>query len=529
MAWYRIFFLLLFFSGCHLGPRYESPTVDVPCAWKGPSSIQELGEGENWWELFEDLELARLEQEVIEKNPDLYIALQRVAEARAVAGIAKSDLYPELTLNPVYDNLGALIELYGVPQGLIPGLKTITRVHEQTYQLPIAMSYEVDLWGKYRGTYNAARIYAEAQDEALKATILTLTSDLASNYFNLRAMDTQIGLLSSLLEIRKSLLELHYLQFEAGLIGYTEVLQAEHQFSNLEAEYQDSLRQRELFENAIAVLIGTPAPELQIKAFPLRISPPLIPAGMPSDVLLRRPDVSQAERTMAAFHEFIGVAYSTYFPAFTLTGALGASSPDLSHFLQWASRLWQIGVNVAQILFNGGRNSAEVDLAFAKFRETEGAYKQAVLIAFQEVEDALNNTDSQMKQIASLKRAFMAAKEAYALSNLRFQKGVANVLETLVREEAKIQAKRLWMGTLGQQYQSTIQLIKALGGGWQPCSVASEEPSAEKSSCSSQNDERHEGKRPNMVQDSGCRDGFQEDASRDIEEIAQGVEISHRL
>ena len=466
----KIFTFLLFLTGCRLGSRYEAPVVAVPADWKGASVENESFSIENWWDIFDDPELASLEQLVIENNPDLYVALQRVAEARAVAGVAKSKLYPDINLNPGYNNIGELIELYGVPPGMFPGLKTITRVHEFNYQLPVSMSYEVDLWGKFRGVYNAAKIYAEAQDEALRATLLTLTADLASNYFNLRSMDTQIGLIRARIELRQSFLDCVRLQYQSGLVSYLNLMDAEGELSRAQADYQDNLRQRVLFENAIAVLIGAPASDLQIEPFPLKYDPPSVPAGIPSDMLMRRPDLAQAERTMASFHEFIGVAYATYFPSMTLTGALGSSSPDLSQFLRWTSRLWQIGVNLGQILFNGGRNRSEVDLACAKFQETKGMYEKAVLSAFGEVEDALSCVDLQKKQALDLKRSFMAAKETNTLMRLRYKKGIVNYLQTISAEEAQVQAKRLWMNTVGQNYQSTIQLIKALGGGWEsPC------------------------------------------------------------
>ncbi len=469
-------FLLLLLGGCHLGPRYEAPDLSAPVEWKTAVSEADLASCENWWEIFGDEELNRLECLVVENNPDLTVALEKVAEARALAGIAKSTLYPQANLNPSYNNVNQLIELYGVPQGLFPGLQTITRVKELTYQLPVAMSYEVDLWGRFRGTYNAASIYAQARDEALKATMLTLTSDLASNYFNALAVDTQLSLIAEVLRLQKKKLKLTTSRFDAGLVSLMELLEVEGHVADLDAEYQETARQRAQFENAMAALIGTPASEFQVASRLLLLDPPAIPAGLPSSMLVRRPDVAQAERMMASLHEFIGVAYSSYLPGISLTSAIGYLSPDLSQFLRWPSRLWQFGVNISETIFNAGRNSSYVKLAYARFRETKAAYESAVLTAFQEVEDALTNVGQQNKQFDSLEESWKAAEKNNWLSQKRYGKGIVSLLDTLDAEEKEIDAKRSYLNVLGNRYQSTVQLIKALGGGWGDlCKTSAEE------------------------------------------------------
>lgn len=470
---------LFFLSSCHLGPRYQEPSTAVPEEWKTSTRDASTDLAENWWEIFEDPELASLEQRVLENNRDLYVALEKVAESRAVAGVAKSGLYPQVYLTPSFNNMNELIELYGVPQGLFPGLKTITRVKEQFYQLPISMGYEVDLWGKFRGTYNAANIYAQAQDEAVRVTWLTVSTEAASHYFNLRALDTQLDLLKEIEALRKKIVDLMRSRFEAGLVSYLDYLEAEKLLSDTDAEYQETLRQRALFENAIAALLGTLASEFHLPHNPLVLEPPEIPAGLPSELLIRRPDLAQAERNMASFHEWIGVAYSTYFPGILLTSALGYSSPDLSNFVTWMGRLWQIGVNISQVLFNGGRNKAYVDAAYARFNEAKGSYEQAVFTAFQEVEDALTNVKQYHSQWSSLQNAYQCSFDFSKLSATRYEKGIVNYLQALDAERAEIDAKRQSMNALGQRYQASIQLIKALGGGWEKS-----ESSSDISSCS---------------------------------------------
>ncbi len=463
-----LFLILLVLTGCHIGPQYEKPMVEAPLEWKAASESFASGACvENWWDVFQDDDLASLERQGIEKNRTLYVAIQRVSEARAMAGIAKSDLYPQAYLNPIYNNVNELIELYGVPQGLFPGFKTITRAHEQIYQLPVAMAYEVDLWGKYRGVYNAAKIYAEAQDEALRATMLVLSAELASHYFNLRAADTQIALIHANLELKKNALTITEARYASGLVGAIDFLAIQEECCDIEAEYQEALRYRVQFENAIAVLVAVAAPEFKIAPNPLWKEPPSIPPGIASAMLLRRPDVAQAERNMASFHAFIGVAYATYFPSICLTSSLGFSSPDLSQFLNWSSKLWQIGANIAQVIFNGWRNRSYVELAFAKFEKTKGDYENTILLALQEVEDALADVEQQGKSFSALNRSLKTAQDIKAISQLRYEKGIANRLDLIRTEMAEIDAQRALSNTLGQRYQSTIQLIKALGGGWE--------------------------------------------------------------
>ncbi len=466
----RLLFLFCLLAGCHLGPRYEAPDPAVPSDWKSAPATSLDSEWDNWWEIFGDEQLASLEKLVIENNPTLYIALEKVAEARAVAGVAKSTLYPQVYATPSFNNVDELIKLYGVPESFAPRLKTLTRVQEQMYQLPIAMTYEVDLWCKYRGTYNAAAIYAQAQDEAVRVTMLTLSTELASHYFNLRALDTQIDLLKQIVQLRKESLALVHSSYESGLVSYLDYLQSEKMLADTDAEYQESIRQRALFENAIATLLGSLASEFHLDPSPLWQEPPTIPSGLPSDLLIRRPDLAQAERNMASFHEWIGVAYATYFPGITLTSHLGYSSPDLSKFLTWTGRLWQIGADIVQVIFNAGRNRSYVEAAFARFHEAKGSYEQAVLTAFQEVEDALSNVEQYALQSTDLQNAYRSSQDFFTLSQLRYTKGLVNHLDTLSAERAALDAKRSWMNALGRRYQASVQLIKALGGGWESCS-----------------------------------------------------------
>ncbi|MDE3056197.1 MAG: efflux transporter outer membrane subunit [Verrucomicrobiota bacterium] len=474
------FFLLL--GSCNLGPRYEAPPCPEIFSWKGVAAEGETPKVDNWWDIFADEELSRLELLAIEKNLDLHVALQRVASSRAVAGVIGSFRYPWADLKPQFNNVMELIELYGVPPGLFPKLKTITRVREQTYSLPAVFTYEVDLWGKYHGAYNSAKIYADSLDEAVAATLLSVTATVASNYFNLRQLDLQVALLKEEVELEKERVEMSRMRYGRGLVSLIELDGMQQDLANMEAELEETIRQRASFENALALLIGANASEWKIAVSPLNKEPPLIPPGLPSDLLLRRPDVAQAERAMASFHALIGVAYATYFPDIPLTTSLGALSPDLSQFLTWSSRLWQIGTNITQVLFNVGRNSSYVKGAWAKFEEAKALYQKAVLNAFSEVEDALSDVEQQRKQSLALQVVLEKAEHTAELSFLRWHQGITGRLDFLDAQKSAIDARRNWVNVVGPRYQSAIELVKAIGGTWEamdPCGKQEESSSCE--------------------------------------------------
>lgn len=464
----KIFFLIAFLiGGCTFGPRYELPETPVPSEWKRELSDGEAFSFENWWDVFEDEALAELEKKAVDCNPDLYAAMERVVAARAVAGVSKADLYPQVNLNPNYNNTEILIQLYGIPTDVIPGLKPLVRVHETAYLLPLTMNYEIDLWGKFRGRHRSALFEAEAEAEAFRGSLLTLTSDLASNYFNMRTLDTELEFMGQIVALRKQALELSQLRFNVGLVEFSEVANATLYLSQDEAEYEDLKRQRTLFENAIATLIGTPASNIRLHSLPLKDAPPSIPAGIPSSILIQRPDIARVERKMASVHALIGVAYSSFFPSLSLSGALGSLSPDLKNFLTWKSRLWQIGVSIAQSIFDGWKRSSELDAAWARFQEAQGDYLKTVLAAFQETEDALNNIDRQRKEQEKLQQSSNAAEMNRKLSEKKYEEGLVNLFEVIESKRIELNTLRREKNVLGLRYQSTLQLIKALGGKWQ--------------------------------------------------------------
>lgn len=471
--------LLMALAGCRLGPRYELPCIPTPEAWKASHIVcGSTPPIQEWWEIFEDDILNTLEEQAILSSPTLNAALERVTQARAAAGVRNADLYPQITLDPRYSNKETAYHIH-LPRNLRNRITPLLpigqnfRIHQIEYSLPLDLSYQIDLWGKLRGQYESAFFNAEAQEAAFYTVMLTLTTDLASAYFQMRTLDAQIKLYRETLEARRNSLALNESRYKKGLANYIDVTNASVQLTNVEADYYEAIRQRVIQENTIALLMGTSPSELCLAPSPLDLFPPQIPAGIPSDVLLQRPDIAEAERTMAAQHALIGVAYASFFPSLTLSSTLGLSagsfkisSRALNELITWQSRLWAIAANVTQSILDGGRNCANLAGAKSAFRESVSDYQQQVLTAFNEVEDALNNLEWQEKEGTSLHESVQMAKKTTLLSRNRYKNGVTNYLEVVVNQTSELDAERRWIGLLGARYQSTVQLIKALGGTW---------------------------------------------------------------
>ena len=472
MRRFLLIFLLLL-SGCRVGPVYEPPCPVTPNEWKAPpqENVTPLHEVCYWWEVFQDERLNELEGLAVASNPNLAVALARIEEAWAMAGISHADLLPQINANPSYNSTGELFKIYlpknGFGNFLPPGsFPTVYRVHMLQYGFPLNLNYEIDLWGKYRSQFDSAVMNAEAQTEAYHTALLSLTANLATSYYNLRTLDLTVDILKRTIESRQKDYQINFSRKEKGLSGSIDVSQASLALSNAESDYYNAFERRALQENLIATYIGVPSSLLQIDRSPLKDEPPIIPPGIPSTILLQRPDIAQAERTMASEHFLINSAYADFFPALDLTGAIGFLSPDFRQFMTWKSRYWNIGANVAQTIFDGGRKQSALEATWARFNEAEGAYKQQVLVAFQEVEDALSNLEFQAKQGESLSNSVAAGREASRLSKNRFKNGLVNYFEVTQNDRLLLEAEQSHATILGLRYLSTIQLIKALGGAW---------------------------------------------------------------
>lgn len=465
--------LLITGNSCRVGSRYEPPCTMVSEEWKTKETLQENSETtyccDKWWHVFGDETLNELEERAIGNSPNLYIALQRIYQARAQACVAGSVLYPQINLDPSFSDSTSLFKMYlpsNLPSTAALGVIPPYRVHQFQYNFPINLNYEIDLWGKLRDRYDSERFYAEAQSQAYCTTLLTLTTDCAAAYFQLKSYDAEIDLFKSTIETRQKNLKLTQSRYQAGLINYLDVTQAQVDLSDVEANYEETIRLRGLQENTLAYLCGAQASDFSMPHMPLKGNPPIIPSGIPSTVLLQRPDIAEAEREMASEHALVNAAYAEFFPSFSLTGSLGYLSPDIKQFFKWISRSWMIGANASQVVFDGGRDYCTLQAETARFREASGNYQNHVIIALKEVEDALISLEQQTKESEKLQNAVIASKKATDISTHRYVKGVAIYLEVVENERLALDAEVKWVDLQGLRFISTVQLIKALGGSW---------------------------------------------------------------
>jgi multidrug efflux system outer membrane protein len=455
----------LLLAGCAVGPEYRRPSVATPAVWKSstPSPAWKTAAPRDadargaWWEIFGDDGLNVLAVQAVHGNHTLEAALARVVQARAAARLSRADLAPTLEANPSYSKFRRSLSSIG---------SAGRSIESETFDAPFDLSYEVDLWGKVRRAFQAAGAEAQAGAAAYEAVRLTLTAEVARTYFALRALDAEADALRQTVQLRRDALDLVRQRHEAGVAGELDVARVRTELANAEAESADVDRRRAELENALAVLVGKPASQFVLSRSPLAEDPPVTPPGLPSAVLERRPDVAEAERAMASANARIGVAQAAFFPVIRLTGSGGFVSTEVDSLFEWENRVWSLGPSVSAPLFAGGRNVANLQATRSAYDETVANYRQRVLVAFQEVEDALINLRLLAEQAEAQARVLTAAREAAAISMARYRQGLIGFLDVVDAERARLQAERAMAQVRGRRMAATVLLIKALGGGW---------------------------------------------------------------
>lgn len=460
---YSFIIFLFILSGCNLAPEYQVPCTDTPDQWKR----EQVDEGstpeiENWWEIFEDDLLDCLEEELLQNNKELEKAFYKVFEARASAGEQQSKLYPDLSVYPLYSSTGFLTRIFGLPSSL----PSISRIHELIYAFPLNLYYEVDLWGKLRNNYRSAVMDAQSKEYAYRACYLMLTAELASDYFQLRAIDTQLKILSGIIQARQDFLAVVKERYRTGWVNGIDQTRAETLLSQAETALLEAARERALLENSIAVLIGSPASIFHLDPNPIVSKPPAIPAGIPSQILLQRPDIKEAERLTAAANAQIGASRASFFPSLQLTGFCGYESPDLKDFFKWNSRFWSADGLVKETIFDGGKHESQLDYSWTRFSQASAEYQQRVLISFKEVEDALANLQYYNEEMEKLEKAEQSAIATSQITLSLYKNGQINYQDVADSERETLQQRQKTIENLAKRYLSTIQLIKALGGSW---------------------------------------------------------------
>jgi multidrug efflux system outer membrane protein len=454
--------LCIWQAGCSLSKPPETVDVDVPAdyrevvlenaeRWKIAAPSDALDRGQ-WWRVFGDDNLSSLIVEASSANPTLSVALSRVQEARALAGLANADSKFQL-------GLGA----GPTRQGTANSAQTMLRTQ-------LNASYEVDLFGGLSDNTRAATLEVMGEEAAYQSVLLALQSDLAQTYFDLRTFDSEIAILEETIKLRRESVDMVERQFEAGDRSELETAQAQTELATTQASLEAVRRQRSASDHALAVLLGKPASDFTLANAPLVAHRIYIPAGLPSDLLERRPDIAQAQRQLAAASARIGVAKSAFFPRLVLTASGGFESSDLGELFKWSSRSWLLGPLIGTALnvplLDGGRNQANLARADALYEGAIAAYKNQVLIGFKDVEDNLSAIRTLTLELEYQDQALESARRAASLADTRYTSGSTSYFESIDAQRTRLVSQRLQAQVAGQRAKAYVGLIKALGGGW---------------------------------------------------------------
>jgi multidrug efflux system outer membrane protein len=468
---------LILLPGCSVGPNYHQPApVALPMDWhwKLAQPRDDVAKG-SWWEMFHDPELNQLEEQAVAQNQDLKGAVARVDEARARARLSGASFFPSLTLNPSYTRTQLPKDNPQFAKIPIPDILNRYEPYN-SFSVPLDLSYEIDIWGRVRRTFEAAQAQAQASVADYENVLLTLNSDVAVEYLTLREYDSEIQILSDTVKARGESLRINKVRVQAGRATNVDVAQAETDFTNAEAQLAAVEQSRAETQDALAVLCGTNSSDFRLPPNPLDIAVPEVPVGLPASLLERRPDVAEAERTMAARNAQIGVAYAAFFPSVSLTGQGGVLSARATDLFHWQNTMWTIGPSITLPLFDGGQNLSNLQIARAQYNQAVASYRASVLNSVKDVEDALADIRFLAQETAALRESVKSARQATDLEQQRFRVGQTNYTDVIVADETRLSTERSDAQVRGQRLYATVRLIKALGGGWDASQLAPEQP-----------------------------------------------------
>jgi NodT family efflux transporter outer membrane factor (OMF) lipoprotein len=459
-------------AACAVGPTYKRPPVAVPAAykelsgsaaapsgqWKPAQPNDDSGRGK-WWEVFGDAGLNALEEQVAVSNQTVVQAEAAYRGARALARGARASFFPTLSTGPsVTRSSGVTTHSSGAPGVPAP---TVT-----AYSVPVDLSWELDLFGRIRRSVEAGVATAQASAADLEAVRLALQAELAVDYFTLLGLDTQKQLLDSTVAAYQTALDLTTNRYRQGIVSGVDVAQAQTQLETTRAQATDLSISRAQTEHAIAVLVGKTPGEFAIAPHPNRVTPPQIPLGLPSELLERRPDIAAAERLVAAANAQVGVARAAYFPTLTLGASGGYESSSLTNFFSLPNRVWSLGPALVETLFSGGKRRAATEQAVASYDAAVAAYRESVLTSFQEVEDNLAALRILAEEADQQAAAVAAAERSLTMAENQYKAGITTYLQVVTAQTAALANERTAVDLLTRRMTASVNLIKALGGGW---------------------------------------------------------------
>lgn len=448
-------------GGCAVGPDYQRPATEVPAAfseavmdpaqWKvaEPRTVEA---GLDWWKLFGDRRLDQLVDQANASNQTLQQAQAQYRQARSLVQQARSAFFPTVSAN-----VGT-----GRQRTTTLGVSSIGPY----YTAALDASWEPDLWGLVRRQAEAASDSAQASAAQLAATRLLIQAEVAQDYIQLRITDVQIELYARTIAGYQESLKLSQSQFRAGIVTQADVSLATVTLTAAQAQATDLVLQRKQLEHALAVLVGRPPSGFSIPSEPFTMTALVIPPGLPSTLLERRPDIASAERQAAAANANIGVARAAYFPQLLLNAALGSNSASLANWFTPPARVWSLGAALAQTLFDGGLRSARSDQALAAYDAAVANYKQTVLAALQDVEDNLASLAVLDREVVQQEQAVKAAQDAERVTLAQYRGGTATYLSVITAQTLALSNQRTAIQLRGRQLAASVGLIKAVGGGW---------------------------------------------------------------
>ena len=450
---------VLTLAGCMVGPDYRRPTTETPPAWRLTDTEAQETANTAWWRQLGDPVLTDLIATAIKENKDLMIATARVDQYAAQYGVVRAALYPQLGVAATFGQQ-RVTERSG--NALPDGYRIVTGGQ----QAVLNASWELDIWGRIRRSSEAARADLLASEEGRRGVILSLVSSVAVSYVNLRDLDKQLEISQQTAASRKGAFELLKLRFEAGIINAMELAQSKSEYEQALATIPQLEKAIAQQENGLNVLLGrNPGPIPRGKSID-DLKLPLVPAGLPSDLLVRRPDIKQSEQNLIAANAQIGVAKAAYFPAISLTALFGFASSDFSDLFTGPAKVWQYSAPITAPIFTAGKISSQIKVTEAVQQQALARYQQTIQTAFREVNDSLVDQDRTRVQLEAQKQRVNSLRIYADLARLRFDNGYSSYIEVLDAERSLFDVELSYVQSQGLLFQALINLYKAMGGGW---------------------------------------------------------------
>jgi NodT family efflux transporter outer membrane factor (OMF) lipoprotein len=460
-------------AGCNVGPKYVPPAVTAPAAFKeSPAQFKEsngwtVAQPQDatlrgkWWEIYNEPELNSLEDQLNIDNQNIQQAFENFMEARALVREVRSQYFPTASVGGSYTRTQPSSNVGSATTTSSSGAK-----QTQVFSIPAGVSWEPDLWDKVRNAVRASQYNAQLSAADLENERLSEQASLAAYYFEIRGQDALQKILNETVEADRKALEVMRANYDTGVGDQISVVEAQTTLESAQSSALNLGIARAQYEHAIAMLVGKQASTFSIPVEPRTTAPPPIPIGLPSQLLERRPDIAAAERSMAAANAQIGVAYAAYYPALTLSASGGMQSSALKNLLDWPSRFWSVGPSISETVYDGGLRRAEVNQYVAVYNANLAAYRQSVLTAFQQVEDSLAAVRILSQQILHQQEAVNSSQTFLKLETGRYNNGIDPYIDVVTAQTTLLNNQQTLNGLQVQQMTASVQLIEALGGGW---------------------------------------------------------------